>query len=89
MTWREHLPAGVEMAVYADDTTLHTAITVAENVNHVERTLQHAVDAVFDWGNKWCITFEPTKSQCMTITHKRVPSSLTCHLCRISSTRGG
>ena len=69
----EHLPAGVEMAVYADDTTLHTAITVAENVNHVERTLQHAVDAVFDWGNKWCITFEPTKSQCMTITHKRVP----------------
>ena len=27
----EHLPAGVEMAVYADDTTLQTAITVAEN----------------------------------------------------------
>jgi len=34
-------------------------------------TLQTAVDALSKWGAEWHITFEPTKSQAMTIGRKR------------------
>ena len=33
--------------------------------------LQSAVDALSKWGSEWHITFEPTKSQAMTIGRKR------------------
>lgn len=43
----------------------HTA--VPEDVN----VLQQAVNALADWGMAWHITFEPTKSQSLLISHHR------------------
>ena len=67
------LPPGVDVAVYADDTTLCTAISTQDRVATASQKLQQAVDAVHAWGRSWRITFEPTKSQSMVVTNRRTP----------------
>ena len=46
----DHLPAGVELAAYADDTTLYQSIYTIGDVPESSRTLQSAVDALAAWG---------------------------------------
>ena len=44
------------------------------SVNHAAtscNTLQTGMDALAEWGTTWCIQFEPSKSQAMTITRHR------------------
>ena len=36
-----------------------------------KKSLQATLDALNDWGKKWRIRFDPTKSQLMTIAHQR------------------
>ena len=67
----DHLLAGAKLAVYADDITMSKCISTGENIPDETAILQQAVDALATWGNQWHITFDPEKSQTMTISHHR------------------
>ena len=67
------LPEGITPAVYADDTTLYAHIPTPHAVTEVCRNLQAGVDALVEWGAQWRVTFEPTKSQAMTVSRHRRP----------------
>ena len=60
-----------DLAVYADDTTLYQCLAVGADVNEQSRVLQHAVDDLSAWVKAWKISFEPTKSQALTIDRHR------------------
>lgn len=72
----DHLPQGVDLAVYADDTTLYVGMSGLEDMGPANDILQLAVNAVFTWGQNWRITFEPSKSQSLVLTTKRSPLNL-------------
>ena len=67
----DHVLPGVELAVYADDTTIYTVLKTRDSADASCANLQAAVDALSKWRAEWHITFEPTKSQAMTIGRKR------------------
>ena len=62
------LPEGVIPDVYADDTTLYTHLPSLYRVQSACSKLQAGVDALAQWGDQWRVSFEPSKSQAMTIT---------------------
>ena len=64
----DHLPAGVELAAYADDTTLYQSVHTIGDVPESARILQSAVDALAACGEGWKISFEPSKSQTLHIS---------------------
>ena len=66
----QQLDPAVSIAVYADDTTLYTLVRAAANMADAHAALQGATTAISDWGTAWRVSFEPTKSQAMTITRK-------------------
>ena len=70
------LPAGVGLAVYADDTTLYQVIPSQDKLDECCSAFQQAVDAVEAWGARWKIRFEPSKSQVLTVSHHRHPWKL-------------
>ena len=59
------------LAVYADDTTLYAMIQAITDINMSAESLQQSIQALAEWGKRWWITFEPTKSQCMSISTQR------------------
>jgi hypothetical protein len=65
----DNLPPGVDVAVYADDTTVYQCISVL--TPETPNLLQDAVDALALWGTTWKIKFEPSKSQVLTVSHHR------------------
>ena len=65
------LAPGCSLATFADDTTVYTCIGSPELLPNSKKSLQATLDALHDWGKKWRIRFEPTKSQLMTIAHQR------------------
>ena len=67
------IPHGVGLAIYADDTTLYQCIPAHKDVPALCQQLQTAVDALAEWGAQWKIRFEPSKSQAITISHRRHP----------------
>jgi len=67
----DHLPDGVELAVYADDTTMYTFLRTKDSCEDDCAALQAAVDVLSRWGKEWWISFEPSKSYAMTIGRKR------------------
>lgn len=69
----DHLPNGVRLAVYADDTTLFQLVHTKPAIPMATATLQSGINALSRWGSDWRITFEPSKSQGMTISHHRSP----------------
>ena len=70
------LPAGAELATYADDTTLYLCISATASISDSATQLQEAVGAVSHWGSKWKVTFEPSKSQALIIDHRKPPPAL-------------
>ena len=66
-----HLPNGVKLAVYADDTTLYKCVPDSGALRDCNADLQEAVQALSTWGSKWKIQFEPTKSQALVLSHHR------------------
>ena len=64
----DHLPAGVELAAYADDTALYQSVHTIGDVPESARILQSAVDALAAWGECWKISFELSKSQTLHIS---------------------
>ena len=67
------LPPEVGINTYADDTTLYTLISEPSNTQHTTAVLQAAVNTIEKWGARWKVTFEPSKSQTLTVTHRRQP----------------
>ena len=65
------------LAVYADDTTLYTVVGPGTLSRARAEVLQSSVAHLESWGDKWRVTFEPTKSQLMTTSRRR--ESLTFH----------
>jgi len=72
----DNLPDGVELAVYADDTTLFHCIATKQATRQASEALQNGIDALSTWGDSWSITFEPTKSQTMTVEFHKQPWNL-------------
>ena len=72
----DHLPSSVSLAVYADDTTLYTVVESGASDDDAAKALQRSLDHLASWGRKWRVTFEPTKSQLMTVSRKRTPPVL-------------
>ena len=64
----DHLPAGVELAAYADDMTLYQSVHTIGDVPESARILQSTVDALAAWREGWKISFEPSKSQTLHIS---------------------
>ena len=64
----DHLPAGVELAAYADNTTLYQSVHTIGDVPESSCTLQSAVDDLAAWDESWKISFEPSKSQTLQIS---------------------
>ena len=62
----DHVGNRAQLDTKADDTTLHKCLSPA-NVVYQCQELQEAVNAASAWGKSWHITFEPTKSQALTI----------------------
>ena len=61
----------MELTVYADVTMFYIVLKTRDSTDARCANLQAAVDALSNWGAEWHITFEPTKSQAMTIGRKR------------------
>ena len=59
------------LAVYADDTTLYSLIQAITDINTSTESLQQSVQALEEWEKRWRITFEPTTSQCMSVSTQR------------------
>ena len=72
----DHLPPGMELAAYADDTTLFHCLTSRADIDCGSELLQQGIDAFSRWGHKWRIKFEPSKTQAMSIGHHRQPWEL-------------
>ena len=65
------LPPQVSLAVYADDTTMYTKIESSASTAGASEALQAGIRLMETWGSKWRVTFEPSKSQLMTVSRKR------------------
>ena len=63
------LACTTDMGAYADDTTLYTLVRSYVWSATQSASLQQSLTALHAWGQKWKVLFEPTKSQCMTISH--------------------
>ena len=59
------------LAVHSDDTTVYSMIQAITDINTSTESLQQSVQALEEWGERWRITFEPTKSQCMRVSTQR------------------
>ena len=58
----DHLPAGAQLAAYADDTTLYKCISTNTAVPEDVTTLHLAVNALADWGMAWHIRLQSLQS---------------------------
>ena len=59
------------LAVHSDDATLYSMIQAMTDINTSTESPQQSVQALKEWGKRWRITFEPTKSQCMSASTQR------------------
>ena len=66
----DHVPAGADLASFADDTTLYANITPTTQEDTTQ-ALQLAVNNISRWGQEWKIEFEPAKSQALTVSFHR------------------
>ena len=61
--------------IYADDTSLYASYDYT-NIDETQRALQKDLDAILDYGKRWAITFNATKTLQQTFSHKRAPRNL-------------
>ena len=63
-----------KIAIYADDTTLYGTCSNASNLwSHLEMTAELEADLanVVEWGEKWLVSFNPRKTQCVSFTRSK------------------
>ena len=67
------LAPGTQMAVYADDTTLYSLVRSTDTIQQQATSLQESLDALHAWGLKWRVSFEPSKSQYLSVSNRIDP----------------
>ena len=67
-----------DILLYADDTSLYAPHT-RQNADAVQHSLQRDLEAIFDYGVQWAITFNPSKTiqQCFTRKTGHISPALT------------
>ena len=86
----DNLPPGMDLAAYADSTTLFIFITSRVSIPGSSAIMQQGVDALSRWGVEWKIKFEPSKTQAMTTARTSSPDLAAPgnHFRRYTSQRG-
>ena len=54
----DNLPTGIDLAIYADDTTIYGTMSCQDDAIGTTSNLQSAVDAIQEWGNAWRVTVQ-------------------------------
>ena len=62
------LDGNAQLEAYADDTTLYSLVSSSQCPRDAAHTLQVSTNRLHEWGCRWKVSFEPTKSQAMTAT---------------------
>ena len=65
-----------KLAIYADDTTVYSCLGKTNDVfNKVEMAAELKVDlrTVVEWGDKWLVTFNPSKTKLLSINRFKDP----------------
>ena len=58
--------------MFADDTCLYVKIDDKSQANEKTAELNRNLSSLATWANQWLVTFNPTKTKCMTISNKKV-----------------
>eukprot|EP00117_Sycon_ciliatum_P006569 scpid70576/ scgid6250/ Probable RNA-directed DNA polymerase from transposon X-element; Reverse transcriptase len=58
------------LSSFADDTTLYSLIRMQDNMHDMTAALQSSLKRLEEWGERWRIRFEPSKSQQLLMTTK-------------------
>ena len=74
----DNLPDQINMAVYADDTTLYATVRPTDSLPDSYSALQSALEhnIMDEWGKKWRVSFEPAKSQLMSVSRRHTMPGL-------------
>ena len=54
--------------LFAEDTSLHSSYTPS-NINNIQKSLQNDLDKIYQYGQKWIISFNPTKTTQITLSN--------------------
>ena len=65
-----------DLYLYADDSTLFCEIRSTDELEAIHSSLNRDLERMKIWSDKWKVTFEPTKCKALTISRKRIPTSL-------------
>ena len=58
------------LSSFLDDITLYSVIRTQDNINDMTAALQSSLKRLEEWGERWRIRFEPSKSQQLLMTAK-------------------
>ena len=64
------LEVNCSIKLFADDTTIYVVIN---NVNAAGELLNHNLDKVHKWSEKWLVNFNPQKTESLLISRKNQP----------------
>ena len=66
------------IGIYADDTTLYSCLGKAGAFERVESAVELEVDlhSIVEWGNKWLVSFNATKTKLLSFNRHRDPLSV-------------
>ena len=64
------------IGIYADDSTVYSSITGSDQFEKVEMAaeLEYDLRGIVEWGNRWLVTFNATKTKLLSFNHHRDPS---------------
>lgn len=62
------IPKEICKIIYADDLTL---ITSNINLDEAKNNLEHSLNIIREWSEKWDLKINPTKSKIMCFTNKK------------------
>ena len=59
--------------IFADDSTLYSSSSSTNDINSVTQNLTADLSSIIKWGEKWLVTFNPTKTKAVNFHHHRLP----------------
>ena len=65
-----------KVAIFADDTSLYSCLNEKSNLSdrtELSNNLEHDLSSVSNWGSKWLVTFNSTKTKLLSINRYRNP----------------
>ena len=72
------MPQELEIGVSADDTTLYIIFDGKGNLIEKAKILENGADALLQWGKRWHVDFEPSKSHIMTVSLRKSTGVIPC-----------